>query len=263
MAESPFEVLHRAIGHSPALQGIYRDAFGAQWPGLAHQTSFVTQGELSILVEGLQLGAGAHLVDLGCGAGGPGLWIADASGATVFGLDSSAAAVAAAQRAASDREGAAYRVADMTATGLSDSSFEGAVSIDALQLLSDPRRGVAEAARLLAPGRRFAFTTWEASPPAGAPPQAMARFIEDYRPVLEACGFEVVHHSIPDGWKQRQLAVARGVLAQQEILTEQMGGAAYALLSAEARQDPQWLEASRARRVVVVGERAGVGPGLV
>ena len=250
--ESPFDVLYRAVHDSPTLGDIYRRAFGREWPALQGQTSFVTKHELSIIGPGLQLASGGRLVDLGCGAGGPGLWIANAYEASVIGVDSSAVAIAAAKRFANDREGTHYRVADMTNTGLSSGSFDAAVSFDALQVLPDPRRAIVEAARLLRPGARFAFATWESSPPTGAPREAASRFIDDYRPVLEASGFEVVHHSEPDGWKERQLAVSRGVLAQHTELTRELGSAAYELLCAEAREDAHWLEASRARRVVVV-----------
>ncbi|MDD9971123.1 MAG: class I SAM-dependent methyltransferase [Myxococcales bacterium] len=250
--ESPFDVLYRAVHDSPTLSAIYQRAFEREWPALQGQTSFVTQHELSIIGHGLRLSSGGRLVDLGCGAGGPGLWIANAYEASVIGVDSSTAAIAAAERLANGRKATNYRVADMTNTGLSAGSFDAVVSFDALQVLPDPRRAIAEAARLLSPGARFAFTTWESSPPTGAPREATSRFIDDYRPVLEASGFEVVHHSEPDGWKERQLAVSRGVLARHTELTRELGSAAYELLCEEAREDAHWLEATRARRVVVV-----------
>lgn len=80
------------------------------------------------------------------------------------------------------------------------------------------------------------------------------RFIPDYRPVLEACGLGIVHHAVPEGWLELQLTISRRVLEQQDALTRELGDVACALLCAEAREDPQWLRMTQARRVVVVAE---------
>jgi ubiquinone/menaquinone biosynthesis C-methylase UbiE len=255
--ESPYDILYRTIGQSPTLRDIYQETYGSEYPAIANQTSFVTRSELAVIAKGLQLREGTRLVDLGCGSGGPGLWLARKSGVALVGVDRSRVAIGVATRHAVDcamDDRAAYRVADLADTGLPDASFEGAVSMDALQVLPDPRRGVKEAARLLVPGARLAFTTWETQPPATAPEHMRQRFVSDYRPVLEACGFGVVHHAVPDGWLELQLTISRRILEQEDALTRELGDAACALLCAEAREDPQWLQATRARRVVVVAE---------
>ena len=149
---------------------------------------------------------------------------------------------------------AAYRVADLADTGLPAASFEGAVISTPSRCFQIRRRGVKEAARLLVPGARLAFTTWETQPPAAAPEHMRKRFVPDYRPVLEDCGLAVVHHAVPDGWLELQLMISRRILEQEDALTRELGHAACALLCSEAREDPEWLQVTQARRVVVIAE---------
>jgi hypothetical protein len=55
--------------------------------------SFVSVGLLGHVADALGLSPGTTLVDLGCGRGGPGLWLAQARGARLIGVDFSAVAV--------------------------------------------------------------------------------------------------------------------------------------------------------------------------
>ena len=255
--QSPMDALYRAIRQSQTLRGIYRDVYGVECPDIDHQTSFITRSELSLLAQELSIGEGDRLLDLGCGAGGPGLWVAKQTGASVTGVDTSPVAVEVARHAAVERgmgPHAQYLVADMANTGLPARSFAGAVSIDALQVLPDPRKGLEEALRLLRPGARLAFTTWQTRAPQSVPEARRARFVEDYRTVLEGYGLNVLHHIVPAGWRAQQLAIADGVLRQQAVLRAELGDTACALLVEEAQQEAEWLGATDAKRVLVVAE---------
>ncbi|HEY6590046.1 MAG TPA: methyltransferase domain-containing protein [Actinomycetota bacterium] len=114
--------------------------------------SFVSVGLLGHVADALGLSPGTTLVDLGCGRGGPGLWLAQARGARLIGVDFSAVAV----QQATDRavlfelaERARFVVGDLAATGLADGAADAVVAIDALHFAADPGggpRGMAAAA---------------------------------------------------------------------------------------------------------------------
>ncbi len=88
------------------------------------------------------------------------------------------------------------------------------MSIDALFLVPDKPGAIQEAARLLKPGGRFAFTTWELDE---------RHRVKDYRPLLEACGFEVETYDECEGWLARQRGVHERILANKEKLIAEMG----------------------------------------
>ena len=119
---------------------------------------------LSSLVDALRLPPGATLVDLGCGRGGPGLWLARAMNARLLGIDWSAAAVEyTAERAPHWLSEGRYemRTGTFTETGLPDDAADAVVSVDALALAQDPAAALAEVRRITAPGGRVAFTAGE------------------------------------------------------------------------------------------------------
>jgi cyclopropane fatty-acyl-phospholipid synthase-like methyltransferase len=109
---------------------------------------------------GLRLRPGALLVDLGCGRGGPGIWVARATSATLVGVDfSEEACRLAAERAAvfglADRS--TFRVARLDGTGLPDGCADGLMSVAALYFV-DSAAGLREVHRVLVPGGRGVFT---------------------------------------------------------------------------------------------------------
>jgi ubiquinone/menaquinone biosynthesis C-methylase UbiE len=113
----------------------------------------------------LRLATDSELVDLACGRGGPGLWIARETGATLIGIDFSAEAVEqASQRrqifGMNDR--ASYAVGSLDDTGLSAGAADAVVCIDAIQFSSDGLATAQEVRRILRPAGRLVLTTWEA-----------------------------------------------------------------------------------------------------
>jgi SAM-dependent methyltransferase len=133
--------------------------------------SFVSVALLDHVADALALAPGTTLVDLGCGRGGPGLWLAQSHGAMLIGVDFSAAAVQqATDRAAlfglADR--ARFVMGDLAATGLADGAADAVVSIDALHFAVDPTAAAREALRLLRPGGRLALTNWQPRNPSRA-----------------------------------------------------------------------------------------------
>ena len=115
--------------------------------------SFVTTSDLIRFVDALALRAGDTLVDLGCGQGGVGLWIARRTRTDLIGVDLSPTAIARARQriAAFDLAGQArFETGDLRRTGLAAQSCHGAVSVDVLWTPPDQGAAMAETARILA-----------------------------------------------------------------------------------------------------------------
>ena len=165
--------------------------------------SFVPMSGMRELTDLLDLQPRQTLVDLGCGRGGPGLWLASRSGARLVGVDSSAVAVedARRRRLLFPQVAADFFVGDVAATGLPADSAAAVVSIDVVQLLDDPCALVLETARVLRPGGRFVATTWEGH--GDAPP----RFPRNIRALLESTGLDVDVIAERPAWLERQLSI--------------------------------------------------------
>ncbi|HEX3923731.1 MAG TPA: methyltransferase domain-containing protein [Streptosporangiaceae bacterium] len=128
---------------------LWREVFGGEYPAAADPFGYVSVSELRSVALGLRVGRGQRLADVGCGRGGPGLWVA-ATGAALTGIDIDEAALAAARRRA-DQAGladrAAFRRGSFTRTGLPDGGTDAVMSLDALLFAPDKRAAAAELAR--------------------------------------------------------------------------------------------------------------------
>ena len=140
------------------------------------------------------------LVDLGCGRGGPGLWLASQAGVSLVGVDfSPIAVVQATRRAASFRlDGRArFVVGDLTHTGLPTASADAAVCVDAFHFAADPAAAAAEAHRILRPGRRLVLTSWQPKAPDDTRLPGRARI--HWRQLLRGAGFtDITIQARPD-----------------------------------------------------------------
>lgn len=77
---------------------LHAELLGEGMPPSVQPFSFVPLAGLEALAASLAMQPGQTLVDLGCGQGGPGLWLADRAGAHLVGVDHSGAATAEASR---------------------------------------------------------------------------------------------------------------------------------------------------------------------
>lgn len=258
--EGAIELLMRVAGGSPTLRAVFRDAFGDDFPDDADPLSFVSRGELTRIADALSVRRGDVVLDVGCGRGGAGLWIARRTGASLVGVDRSpSAVVAAAARAERDGLDARFVALDWTDANASPPGVEagtvaGAVSFDALQLMA-PGPALKRVATMLRPGGRFAFTTWEIAEHVQVPPAVEARMVRDWKAPLVANGFVVEHHEEPPHWLERQLAVYRGMRDAEPALRAELGDEAAALLLSEADAEPPRLEAGDMRRVLLIARR--------
>jgi SAM-dependent methyltransferase len=79
---------------SPTRRRIRSEVYADEYPADVDPRSFLTWTELRRLARDLHVGPGDTFVDLGCGQGGPGLWVARETGADVVGIDLAEAAIA-------------------------------------------------------------------------------------------------------------------------------------------------------------------------
>jgi ubiquinone/menaquinone biosynthesis C-methylase UbiE len=234
---------------------LYLEAFGDEYPAEEATDGYITRTELRQMANALGVGPGQTIADLGCGRGGPGQWIARATGAALVGIDFSEVALeqARARAAQLGMGGAAtYRSANFQATGLDAASVDGVISIDVIWAIPDKQAGFAEAARILKFGARLIFVDWERdlSPPSYPPP------VSDHRPLLEAAGFEVELRQLgPHADSLRRVFYERMLARQAELMGELDEKTAQSIL----REARAWLGLldgvdymKHSRRVLVV-----------
>jgi ubiquinone/menaquinone biosynthesis C-methylase UbiE len=159
-----------AIAVSPGIRRVW-EAVDPDLPPEIEPFSFVSVALLGRVADALALAPGQTLVDLGCGRGGPGLWLAKSQGASLIGVDfSPVAAQHAGDRAAlfglADR--ARFVVGDLAATGLPAAVADAVVSIDALHLAADLAAAGREVLRILRPSHRLVLTSWQPRTPEDA-----------------------------------------------------------------------------------------------
>jgi SAM-dependent methyltransferase len=251
-AATSFNVLFAAVSHSPTLRSIWRVVYGLDYPEEADPFGFVTLTDLRRIAGGLGVGRGQTMVDLACGRGGPGLWIARETGASLVGVDFSKFAVQQARQRARElglTERARFLVASADATGLPGSSVDAVMSVDSFWLFPDKTGVTAEVARILRPGGRFVFTTWDFDyTPPGWPPQ-----VPHHRDLLREAGFLLQTYEETPDWLRRQVAVYEGILTARPELVAELGESAASDMIAEALQMPAVL--GQSRRVLAVARR--------
>lgn len=203
---------------SPTTTAVWREAMGEEYPEGVDPYSWVSRSELAAIRD-VVLATGNELVDIGCGRGGPGLWVAVTTGARLVGVDISRTGLDAATDAAG-RLGvdASFRLGSFEELPLEDGSADVVMSIDAFLFSPDKPSAVAELARVIRPGGRLVMTSWDYhSQPVNRPAQ-----IDDHRPLLAAAGFEVERYDDTDEWLARQRATTTGMLARlDEIAAEE------------------------------------------
>jgi SAM-dependent methyltransferase len=157
----------RIVGHYSAhyrdfaadvYREVRRDAFGED----IGQNSWLTIDELGRFCSWLELGPAAHLLDVGCGSGGPALHLARLTRCEVVGVDLYEEAVAAGKRAAREA-GLESRASFVQADAgrplpFEEDSFDAILCVDSINHLPGREDVLGDWARLLRPGGRLLFT---------------------------------------------------------------------------------------------------------
>jgi ubiquinone/menaquinone biosynthesis C-methylase UbiE len=233
-----YDAVYEATPRSPTLWRIWKEqAAGSDYPDDFSHISFVTIADLRELAKALNLSAGSTFADLACGMGGPALWIAKETGANLTGVDFSRVAVFQAEKRAEPlglSKSAQFLVGSFADTGLETGSVDAAMSIDALQYAPDKAAAIREFARIVRPGGRLAFFSFElhADRAEGLPVIGDDR-VSDYRPLLEADGFEVLSYEQTPRWHERLTGAYQSVIDAQDALREEMGPLATAAMLSE------------------------------
>lgn len=254
--EEPYESIFDAQGNTyPTLQRIWAEVYGDDYPADADPdpTNFMTRTDLERIVHELDVCSGQTIADLGCGRGKFTLWMAEKSGASFLGIDLSDEAIHYAQgltRSMGLTDNVRFQRGTFAASGLADSSLDGAVSTDALMFAPDLPATCREAARILRSGACFIFTSWEMSHPS---PSLRLPAIPDYRPMLIDAGFDIEIYEETPNWEARQRAVLAGIVAAKEKLVAEMGETDAMHLYRWALIRPSELENNR--RILVVARK--------
>ena len=255
---SGYDAVYAALPKSPTFARIWREhALGADYPAGFEHISFLTLPEMRMMAAALQLDAKSVLVDVGCGMGGPGLWIARETGARLIGVDISTVALARSRERAVARglaDVGRFTSGTFARTGLDDASADGAMSVDALQYAPNKRAALREAARVLRPRGRLVFACFEFEPArvAGLPIFGDDP-VADYGPLLDEVGFDVVSYAETPSWNERVTATYQAVVDARPVLTDEMGEVAANALIGEMSLTLQ-LQPYR-RRVMVSAVR--------
>ncbi|MGD0698288.1 MAG: class I SAM-dependent methyltransferase [Trebonia sp.] len=115
------------------------------WADLAEAHN---QPLFAAVLDAAAVGAGSHVLDVGCGSGLT-LVLAARRGAVPSGLDISPGLLGVARARLPDAD---LREGDMEALPFGDAAFDAVVGINAFQFAGDPRRALREAARVTRPG---------------------------------------------------------------------------------------------------------------
>ena len=197
-----FDTEFATVAGSPGVRRVWQQA-SPDLPAEIEPYSFVSIALLRHVANALGISPGNRLVDLGCGRGGPGLWLAQSQGTALIGVDFSTVAV----RQATARAGlfgladrARFVVGDLAATGLAEGVADAVVSIDALHFAADPTAAAREAWRLLGPGGRLVLTNWQPRNPAEA--RLPSRLRIDWTQTLQSAGFAEVRVESRPQWHE-------------------------------------------------------------
>ena len=253
-----YEAVYAALPRGETFNRIWRvHAYREEFPIEFAHIGFLTETEGRRLVDLLEIGPGATLVDLACGAGGPGLWAAQLSGSELIGVDPADAGLAAARERASavgltDRS--EFRRGTFEKSGLDGAIADAVMTIEAFQYAPDKRAALAEFARILKPGARVGIVCFEVDPAKveGVPVLGVDP-VPDYAPLLTEAGLRVVAYEETPGWEQRVYGTFQALVDAADALNAEMGERAAAGVLSEA----MLTVATRPypRRVLIVATR--------
>lgn len=161
MPEQP-EAGHYGSYYRDFAADVYAEIRRAEFGEDLGQNNWQTLAELEGFSAQLRLGPEIRLLDVACGAGGPGLHLAQLSGCEVTGVDREQTALANARRIAREAGlGARARFVQADASEplpFPDGSFDAILCLDALNHLPGRAGVFADWARLLAPAGRLLVT---------------------------------------------------------------------------------------------------------
>lgn len=155
-----YNLTHRQVTDTEAGR-LMREFLWAPFGGYIGQLSWATKDQIDALARAAGAGPHTSMLDLCCGTGGIGLYIARAFGCPLTGVDYAERAIAHAADQAR-RLGvsgqARFIHGDARHLPFGDASFDAVISVDSLVIVPNRQAVLAECARVLRPGGVLAFS---------------------------------------------------------------------------------------------------------
>ena len=143
-----YQEIYTEAPRSPAFALLRRGVWQASAP-----EQFQRYGAVAALLDTARLGPDNRVLDLGCGVGMIAEYIANVTGARVWGLDYVPEAIAQAKRrTAAKRDRLVFQVGNLDALPYAPGAFDMLISIDTLYMPNDLDRTLAQMRGLLTPG---------------------------------------------------------------------------------------------------------------
>lgn len=222
MSSHMLDLMHSSGLQDNTFWGIYADAFGAAYPNEIEPFGQCSWWMLAQMVEGLMLEPDQQLVDLGCGSGGPGLWLARAFAANLTGMDFSPVAIANASQRAKKLHFTTksdFRIGLIEDTRLPSASADGVICIDAISNTSSCLVALREIFRILRPGGRAMVTVGETSCASPTHPRA----VSNWHSLVTSAGLTLTERTLipyANGAWQRFYAIW---CSREQVLREHLG----------------------------------------
>jgi len=264
-----FSERYRHVG-SDVIRRIEGAVFGCDYGA----TSWTDRNEAEAVAGILSLSPGKRLLEIGCGSGWPGLYLATYSGCEAVLTDLPMEGLrAAADRA--EKDGLAGRcwpaMADGAALPFGGGGFDAIYHSDVLCCLEAKAQALRECRRVIAGAGRMVFSALTVAPDLSPGDSDRALSLgppflgseTDYPTMLRQTGWEPTNHADQTG---KFFDAVRAMLAQEEShakeLTELLGEAAYAERLSSRRKRIEGLELGFIRREQFTVIPASVdGPG--
>lgn len=225
----------------------------------------MTASEILVLADSAAIKPGARVLDLCCGTGGPALYVVEATGCEVVGVDRSLEAIHLARAVAETRAlmgRATFMVADATRLPFAP-GFDAALLLETMLAIADKAGLLREVGRLLGPGSRFVFTLEEGQPLSPKERQQIPEgdqiwlVPEEVLLVpLEEAGFrvcQILDRTAAHADLARRLAAA--FFRDRARIVSHLGASHWNAVVAAHRQWVEWLTTGRVRKLAIVAER--------
>jgi SAM-dependent methyltransferase len=224
------------------------------------QESFMRAAEIRRLAHQARVGPGVPVLDLCCWVAGPGRMMTAESACRYLGVDQSASALATARQLAGELP---CRFEQAHLPPLPEGRFEVVLLLETMLAFPDKETLVGEAARVLEPGGRFAFTVEEGRP-LTRQEQSRMPAADTVWPVELAELSGVLHNAgLVVSWRQEYSsahhAIATALLrcyqADSSQIAGQIGEQATAELITAHQLWSDWLGSGRVRKFAMVAEK--------